>query len=69
MDEFVISEGGIIKHYYLTRKSDGRGFTCTLFYDSTLDFDSEIVEAHDGKPITKEEEEAVKKAVQEFLQK
>jgi len=69
MDEFDITEGGIIKHYYLTRKSDGRGFTCIEYYDPTLDYVGEIIEAHDGKPVTKEEEEAVKKAVQEFLQK
>jgi len=69
MDEFDITEGGIIKHYYLTRKSDGRVFTCIEYYDSTLDYVGESVEAHDENPVTKEEEEAVKKAVQEFLQK
>jgi len=69
MDEFDISEVGTTKHYYVKRKRDGKGFTCIKYYDSTLDYEGEIVEAHDGRPVTKEEEEAVKKAVQEFFQK
>jgi len=69
MDEFDIGEGGTIEFYYLTRKSDGRGFTCMLYYDPTLDIDGEIIEAHDEKPVTKEEKEAVKKAIQKFLGK
>ena len=67
MDEFDVTEGGIVKHYYLRRKSDGREFTCTRFYDSTLDLDDEIIEAADGEPVTKEEEEAVRKAIDKFL--
>ena len=68
MDEFDISEGGTTKYYHLTRK-DGREFTYVLSYDANLDVFDESIEAPDGKPVTKEEEEAVKKAVQEFLQK
>jgi len=65
--KFDIKEGGATKYYTLTRKSDGREFTCTQFYDANLDTSNEVVEAHDGKPVTKEEEEAVKKAVRKFL--
>ena len=70
IDEFDITDGGSTETYYLTRKADGRGFTCIVYYDPTLDYKGIIlVEAHDEKPVTKEEEEAVKKAVQEFFQK
>lgn len=67
MDEFNITEGGATKYYYLTRKSDGREFTYTRFYDANLDAFDESIEAPDGKPVTREEEEAVKKAIQKFL--
>jgi len=69
IDKFDISEGGATKYYHLTRESDGREFTYMRFYDANLDVFDDSIEAPDGKPITKEEEEAVKKAVQEFLQK
>jgi len=65
--DFEIEEGGVTKYYYLTRKPDGREFTLMRFYDANLDYFDEQVEADDGKPISKEEEEAVKKAVREFL--
>ena len=68
MDEFDIREGGSTETYYLTRKTDGRGFTCICYYDPTLDYEGEIIEAHDGKSVTKEEEEAVKKAIKKFLE-
>jgi len=67
MNEFDITEGGTIEFYYLTRKSDGRRFTCMLYYDPTLDYEGEIIEAHDEKTVTREEKEAVKKAIAEFL--
>jgi len=67
MDEFDITEGGTTEIWYLTRKTDGRGFTCICYYDPTLDYKGEIiVEAHDEKPVTKEEEEAVKRAIHEY---
>jgi len=68
MDEFDVSDGGTMEIYYLTRKTDGRGFTCICYYDPTLDYEGEIIEAHDGKSVTKEEEEAVKKAIKKFLE-
>ena len=67
--KFDISEGGATKYYHLTRESDGREFTYVRSYDANLDVFDDSIEAPDGKPITKEEEEAVKKAVQEFLRK
>ena len=69
IDKFDISEGGATKYYHLTRESDGREFTYVRSYDANLDVFDDSIEAPDGKPITKEEEEAVKKAVQEFFQK
>ena len=67
MYEFDITEGGVTKYYYLTRKSDGREFTYMRFYDANLDAFDESIEAPDGKPVTKEEEEAVIKAIDKFL--
>jgi len=64
--DFDIEEGGVTKYFYLTRE-DGREFTLTRFYDVNLDQFDEQVEADDGKPVTKEEKEAVKKAVRAFL--
>ena len=69
MDEFDITDGGSTETYYLTRKADGRAFTCIVYYDPTLDYKGVIlVEAHDEKPVTKEEEEAVKEAIKKFLE-
>ena len=65
--DFEIEEGGITKYFYLTRKSDGREFVLMRFYDPNLECFDEGVEGGDGKAITKEDEEAVKKAVREFL--
>ena len=64
--DFDIEEGGVTKYFYLTRE-DGREFTLMRFYDANLDQFDEQVEADDGKPVTKEEKEAVKKAVRAFL--
>ena len=64
---FAVEEGGVTKYFYLRRISDGREFTLMRFYDANLDQFDEQVEADDGKPVTKEEEEAVKKAVRAFL--
>ena len=60
---FAVKEGGVTKYFYLRRISDGREFTLTRFYDANLDHFDEQVEADDGKPVTKEEEEAVKRTV------
>ena len=69
IDEFDITDGGSTETYYLTRKADGRAFTCIVYYDPTLDYKGVIlVEAHDEKPVTKEEEEAVKEAIKKFLE-
>jgi len=67
MGEFDISEGGATKYYHLTRESDGREFTYVRSYDANLDVFDDSIEAPDGEPITKEEEEAVKKAIKKFL--
>ena len=64
---FAVEEGGVTKYFYLRRISDGREFTLMRFYDANLDQFDEQVEADDGKPVTKEEKEAVKKAVRAFL--
>jgi len=61
---FAVEEGGVTKYFYLRRISDGREFTLMRFYDPNLDYLGEQVEADDGKPVTKEEEEAVKRMVQ-----
>jgi len=69
MNEFDIREGGSTETYYLTRKTDSRAFTCIVYYDPTLDYKGVIlVEAHDEKPVTEEEEEAVKEAIKKFLE-
>jgi len=65
--DFDVEEGGVTKYFYLTRISDGKEFTLMRFYDANLDQFDEQVEADDGKPVTKEEEEAVKRAVRVFL--
>jgi len=65
--EFEIEEGGITKYYFLRRKKDGRGFIYQRFYDPNLDAFDEAVSPEDIDPITKEEEEAVKRAIQEIL--
>ena len=67
IDEFDITEGGVTKYYYLTRKSDGREFTYMRFYDANLDVFDDAVDAADGEPVTREEEEAVRKAIDKFL--
>ena len=64
---FAVEEGGVTKYFYLRRISDGREFTLMRFYDPNLECFDEGVEGGDGKAITKEDEEAVKKAVREFL--
>ena len=64
---FAVEEGGVTKYFYLRRISDGREFTLMRFYDANLDCFDESVEGDDGKPVTKEEEEAVKRAVRAFL--
>ena len=69
MDEFDIDIVSVTKSFSLMRKTDGRFFACIQYHDVNLNVDGEIIEAYDDNPVTKEEEEAVKKAVQEFLQK
>ena len=64
---FAVEEGGVTKHFHLRRISDGREYTLTRFYDPNLDQFDEQVDADDGKPVTKEEEEAVKRVVRVFL--
>ena len=65
--DFDVEEGGVTKYFYLTRKSDGREFILMRFYDPNLECFDEGVEGDDGKPVTEEEEEAVKRAVRAFL--
>jgi hypothetical protein len=67
-EKFEVEEGGCTKYYYLTRKSDGREFIYTRFYDSNLEVFDDAAEADDGKSVSKEEEAEVKRAIREFLQ-
>jgi len=69
MSKSDITIVSVTRGFSLMRKSDGRRFTCIQYYDATLDLDGEIIDAYDDKPVTKEEEEAVKKAVREFLER
>ena len=61
--EFDVEETGNTRYYHVTRKTDGREFTCVEFYDANSDSYDIFVNACDEWIVTEEERDAIENII------
>ena len=67
--EFDIEETGNTRYYHVTRKTDGREFTCVVFYDANSDSSDIFVDACDEEIVTEEERDVIESGINNLLNK
>ena len=67
--EFDIKETGNTRYYHVTRKTDGREFTCIVFYDANSDSFDMFVDACDEGIVTEEERDAIENIISNLSKK
>ena len=67
--EFDIEETGNTRYYHVTRKTDGKEFTCVVFYDANSDSSDIFVDACDEEIVTEEERDAIENIISNLSKK
>jgi len=67
--EFDIEETGNTRYYHVTRKTDGREFTCVVFYDANSDSFDMFVDACDEGVVTEEERDVIENLISNLSKK